>query len=109
MLPNERINYNLRRVLWDSMTNAIGRFYLGASSLPFMPKHVPLATYFQSVGSMSFFAWPAQLWDPFEEAQSFAPAFAIPKHFSLGVVLAAPAAMPGRLMASAIAARAILF
>ena len=51
--------------------------YFGAIILPPILSHVPLATYFHSVGSLSDLApWPAHACLPVP--QSFWPAFATP-------------------------------
>jgi hypothetical protein len=67
---------------------------LGIEVVPPSFSQVPLATYFHSVGSISFFAWPAQECVPVTLAQSFFPALAIPKHFSLAVSAAWAALIP---------------
>ena len=43
----------------------------GMAVVPPAFAQVPLATYFHSVGSMSFLAWPAHEWVPITLAQSF--------------------------------------
>lgn len=98
----------------DSPHNAIGRrvnlvrqdtyFLPGGMILPPTFSHVPFATYFQSYGLLSAFAWPAQLWLPSALAQSLAPALATPKHFSLlalSLAAAAGAVLSATDMASA--------
>src|SRR5689334_17629309 len=56
--------------------------YLGAIILPPIFSHVPLATYFHSVGSLSVLA-PCPAHACFAVPQSFWPALATPKHFSV--------------------------
>src|SRR3981081_2367294 len=53
----------------------------GAAVLPPIFSHVPLATYFHEIGSLSTVLCPAHACLP--AAQSFCPALATPKHLSL--------------------------
>src|ERR1700737_236109 len=53
----------------------------GGAALPPTFSHVPLATYFHEIGSLSTVLCPAHACLP--AAQSFCPALAMPKHLSL--------------------------
>src|SRR6185436_3789177 len=55
-------------------------FFSGFTTLPPLFSHSPFGVYFQSEGSLSTLAWPAQEW--LALPQSFCPALAMPAHFS---------------------------
>ena len=52
-----------------------------STTLPPIFSHSPFGTYFHSSAALSALAWPAQ--ECFAVAQSFWPAAATPRHFSL--------------------------
>src|ERR687884_509567 len=58
-----------------------------SADLPPSLAQVPLATYFHSSAPFSALLWPAHECVPERLAQSFWPALAMPKHFSLPAAL----------------------
>src|SRR6187401_2020587 len=64
--------------------------FFSIAILPPIFSHSPFGTYFQSLGSLSALAWPAHECDAVP--QSFLPASATPRHFSLAGASAAEAA-----------------
>src|SRR4249920_3926961 len=86
----------------------IGR-YIGffSGSLPPIFSHWPFGTYFQSSGALAMVAWPAH--ECLAVAQSFLPASAIPRHFSLGASSAETVALPSASRLPTAEAMAIVF
>ena len=71
-----------RGCVHQPLCGALARSALAwASVLPPSFWQVPLTTYFHSPGSLSVLASPAQPWVSERLAQSFWPAWAMPKHF----------------------------